>query len=116
MASFMEKQGSHLAKIFAGVSVFAKRRKSKAKGKRGGNGGRGHKLKGFVQFTDVDEDKVARLSRRKQYVGKAMVSAQTPMVVWMRVVTDYGKTIMMNADQFEAGGAGNVASATPHFS
>ena len=118
MAAFMNIQASHLAPVFAGVSALASRRKSKtkSKGKRGGNGGKSNKFKGVFQFTDVDEDKVVRLARRKQYVGKDILLAKAPMAVWMRVVTEYGQTIMMNADQFEAGGAGKVAAATPHFS
>ncbi|PZQ44156.1 MAG: hypothetical protein DI551_10715, partial [Micavibrio aeruginosavorus] len=45
----------HLMMSFARATVAAALRKSKAKGKRGGNGSRGNKLKGFIQYTDVDE-------------------------------------------------------------
>ena len=118
MATFMNIQHTHLAPVFAGVTVLAGRRKSKAKGKRGSasGSGKGNKLKGLVQYTDVDEDKIVRLSRRKQLAGVKALAAQAPMAVWMRVVTGSGQTLMMNADQFDAGGAGDVASATPHFS
>lgn len=118
MATVSMTHKPHLALIFAGAAVFGAWRKSKGKkGKRGSAGGRGNKFKGVCQFTDVDEDKVVRLRRRKQLAGAAMIAAKTPMAVWMRVVTDYGKTIIMNADQFEAGGVrGGVASVTPHFS
>lgn len=115
MAAFTKKQNTPLALVFASVSAFAARRKSKSK-RGGGNGGRSNKFKGRFQFTDVDEDKIPRLARRKSLQGKETVLAKAPMAVWMRVVTDCGKTIMMNADQFDAGGARNVVSATPHFS
>ena len=117
MAAFMDIRHAHLAPVFAGVSLLSGRRKSKSKGKRGGgNGGRANKFKGVFQFTDVDEDKVVRLSRRKQLESVKTMAAQAPMAVWMRVVTSSGHTLMMNADQFDAGGAGDVVSATPHFS
>ena len=118
MAAFMNIQHTHLAPVFAGVTVLSGgRRKSGSKGKRGGgNGGKAKKLKGLVQYTDVDEDKVVRLSRRKQLAGTKAMTAPPAMAVWMRVVTSSGQTLMMNADQFDAGGAGDVASATPHFS
>lgn len=113
MPSHAKKNKLDLAMIFAGASALATWRKSR--GKRGG-GARGNNFKGRFQFTDIDEDKIARLARRKQMVSKDAAITQTPVAVWMRVVTDYGRTFMMNADQFEAGGARNVASATPHFS
>ena len=120
MAAFMNIQHTHLAPVFAGVSVLAGRGKTKSKGKggkrSGGSGGKANKLKGLVQYTDVDEDKVVRLARRKQLAGVKAMAAPPAMAVWMRVVTTSGQTIMMNADQFDAGGAGDVASATPHFS
>ena len=119
MAAFMNIQHTHLAPVFAGVSVLAGRGKFKSKGKAGktgGGGGKGNKLKGLVQYTDVDEDKVVRLARRKPLEAAKAIAGQAPMAVWMRVVTATGQTIMMNPDQFDAGGAGDVASATPHFS
>lgn len=117
MAVFMNTYQTHLAPVFAAVSVLAGRRKSKSKAKRSGGGsGKGNKLKGLVQYTDVDEDKIVRLARRKTMASKHVAASAAPMAVWIRVVTDYGKTIMMNADQFEAGGVQGVASATPHFS
>lgn len=111
-------QHTHLAPVFAGVTVLSARRgKSGSKGKRGGgNGGKANKLKGLVQYTDVDEDKVVRLSRRKQLEATKAIAASPAMAVWMRIVTSTGQTLMMNPDQFDAGGAGDVASATPHFS
>lgn len=115
MAVSLKTQKSPLALVFASVSAFAGRRKDKKK-RGGGNGGKGNTLKGLVQFADVDEDKIPRLARRKQMLSKDVATVKAPMAVWMRVVTDYGKVVMMNADQFEAGGARNVASATPHFS
>lgn len=118
MAAFMNIQASHLAPVFAGASILAARRKSKtkSKGKRGGGGGKSNKFKGLFQFTDVDEEKVVRLARRKQYVSKDVIAAKAPMAVWMRVVTDAGQTLMVNADQFEAGAVKAVSAATPHFS
>lgn len=118
MAAFTKTHKPHLALVFSGAtSALSAWRKSKTKGKRGGgSGGKSNKFKGRFQFTDVDEEKIARLARRKQLARAEVVAAKAPMAVWMRVVTDYGKTIMMDADQFDAGGARNVASATPHFS
>ena len=117
MAIITKKRKAYLALVFDSASRFAVWRKSKvkAKGKRGGGGGKSNKFKGRFQFTDVDDDKIVRLAKRKQLAGAAAIAAKAPMAVWMRVVTDYGKVIMMDADQFDYGGARNVASATPHF-
>lgn len=117
--NFLNIQHTHLAPVFAGVTLLSGRSRPQSKSKRGGSGGgsgKGNKLKGLVQYTDVDEDKVVRLARRKPLEAAKAIAAQAPMAVWMRVVTSSGQTIMMNPDQFDAGGAGDVASATPHFS
>ena len=116
MAAFTKTQQPHLALVFSGATnAISAWRKSK-KGKRGGGaGGKSNKFKGRFQFTDVDEDKIARLSGRKQLAAAAVIAAKAPMAVWVRIVTDYGKTVMMDADHFESAGARNVASATPHF-
>lgn len=116
MAIITKKRKTYLALVFDSASRFAVWRKSrvKAKGKRGG-GGKSNKFKGRFQFTDVDEDKIARLACRKQLARAETPAAKAPMAVWMRVVTDYGRVIMMDADQFDYGGARNVATATPHF-
>ncbi len=119
MKDLTKNHSLHLALTFAGAAVTATLRKSKGKrgsGTRASGGGKSNKFKGLFQFNDVDEDKVARLSRRKQMMSKTVAAAVTPMAVWMQVVTQTGMTIMMNADQFEAGGAGKALSATPHFS
>lgn len=107
----------YLAEAFEGAS--AKWRKAKEKGRRGkggSGGGKANRLVGLVQYTDVDEDKVVRLSRRKQLAGAAKIAAKAPMAIWMRIVTNSGSVVMMNAEQFESGGASDVAAATPHFS
>lgn len=120
MAAFMNIQHTHLAPVFAGVSVLAGLSRSKPKsrsGKRsGGTGGKSNKLKGLVQYTDVDEDKILRLARRKQLAGVKALAVPPAMAVWMRVVTGSGNVIMMNPDQLDAGGVDDVATATPHFS
>lgn len=111
-----KKRASTFALAFAGAALLrAVSRKSKGT-RRGGRDTRGNKFKGRFQFNDVDEDAVVRLSRRKMMTSKQVAAVAAPMAVWMRVVTDYGKTIVMNADQFDAGGVKGVASAVPHFS
>jgi hypothetical protein len=108
------KRKSAFALAFARAVVCVGGRKSKGT-RRSSRDGRGHKFKGRFQFNDVDEDKVARLARRKAMVAKHVAAVTPAMAIWMRVVTDYGKTIMMNADQFDAGGVQGVKSAVPHF-
>ena len=115
MATLTTTHTSPLALVFSGASTAISAWRESKKGKRGGGGGKSNKFKGRFQFTDVDEDKIARLSKRKQLAGAAAIAAKAPMAVWVRIVTDYGKTIMMDADHFESAGARNVASATPHF-
>lgn len=116
MMNVTNKRVSYIASIFAGAATGAPpRRKSKGT-RRGSRDGRGHKFKGKVQDLEMDEDRNARLARRKIMVSKNVASVAAPMAIWMRVVTDYGRTIMMNADQFDAGGIRGVKSAVPHFS
>lgn len=116
MAILTKPRTSPLALVFSGATTAMSAWRGSKKGKRGGgSGGKSNKFKGRFQFTDVDEDKIARLAKRKQLAGAAAIAAKAPMAVWVRIVTDYGKTIMMDADHFEAAGARNVASATPHF-
>ncbi len=91
------------------ANVRGRRRKSAARGSRG------HKFKGRFQFNDVDEDAVPRLAKRKMALRKEIAAVKAPLAVWIRVVTDYGKSIMMDADQFDASNMQGVKSATPHF-
>lgn len=109
------RRSSSFALAFAGAALRMAGRKSKGT-RRGSRDTRGNKFKGRFQFSDVDEDAIVRLSRRKMMTSKQVAAVAAPMAVWMRVVTDYGKTIMMNADQFDAGSVKGVASAVPHFS
>lgn len=110
MAMFTKKRKSILTLAFSRASGRVVSRKSR--GTR--RGGRGHNFKGRFQFHDVDEERNPRLLRRKMSRAKDAPPPIKPLSVWMRVVTDYGRTIMMDPDQLDASNVA-VRDATPHF-
>ncbi len=111
MAMFTKKRKSILTLAFSRATGRVVSRKSR--GTR--RGSRGHIFKGRFQFHDVDEERHPRLIRRKMLRAKDSAPPVKPLSVWMRVVTDYGRTVMMDPDQFDAANMPGVRDATPHF-
>lgn len=120
---FGNAQISGLARVFADACALRRSfvRNARRGGKKSGSaGGRKHTMRGNLKEVDMDADEERRLLkkplRRKPLAKMAdIVAPQTPICAWVRAVTDYGKTVIINPDQFDAMSGGGFRDVVPLF-